>query len=197
MTALFDQIACAYDRGMLPLEVLLLRRLRRRLYPFLAGRVLEVGVGTGPNLPLYHPSVSVVAADISEPMLRRAQRRSVRASVHWIQADAAKLPLAADSFDHVAGSLLLCSVPDPRLVLAEIKRVIRPGGWLVLLEHVRGEAGLMRQLTDLLACPWLRLSRGCRLNRDTAEMVRECGFKLVCTVRHGLGVVQMIMARNL
>ena len=181
---------------MLPLELLVLRRLRRRLYPFASGQVLELGVGTGANLPFYDPEIRLCAIDTSWEMLDRARRRPSGAPATLIQADVLSLPFAADHFDHVVGSLVFCSITDPHKALLEIRRVLRPGGWLVLLEHVRGEFGLARRLTDWLERPWYRYTQSCHLNRDTARWVREAGLEIACTMRHALGIVQVILARN-
>jgi len=181
---------------MSPLEWFLFRSLRRRLYPFLSGRILELGVGTGANLPLYAPSVELVASDLSEPMLRRARQRPIRAAASWVLANAQSLPFAPASFACVSASLVFCSVEHPQRALGEIWRVLQSGGWLVLLEHVRGEDGLARWLTDLLDPTWHRISSSCHLNRDTAAIVEAAGFRIVCSPRYHMGLVQIIMARK-
>ncbi len=181
---------------MLPLEHLLFRSLRRRLYPFLRGRILEVGAGTGVNVPLYAPTVELVATDLSEPMLRQARRRPMRARAHWVRADTESLPFAESSFACVTGSLVFCSIRDPQIALSEISRVLQPGGWLVLLEHVRGQNGLARWLTDALERPWHRFSASCHLNRDSAAAVERAGFRITCAPRYRMGLVQIIMARK-
>lgn len=181
---------------MSPLEWLFFRSLRRRLYPFLEGRVLEVGTGTGVNIPLYAPSVALVASDLSEPMLRGAQRRHRRAAVSWVQASVESLPFAPSSFRCISASLVFCSVKDPPLALSEIGRVLQPGGWLVLLEHVRGQGGLVRWLTDRLDPWWHGRTDSCHLNRDTATAVEATGFRIVCSPRYHMGLVQIIMARK-
>ena len=193
-----------YDLGMLPLELLILRRLRRRLIPQLDGNVLEIGVGTGANLPFYVTSpeneVRVAAIDIDAQMLSLARRRWARnrrrAEVSFAQANAEHLPFASETFDHVVGSLVFCSIDNPAAALGEICRTLRPGGWLWLLEHVRGESIPLRWLTDALAEPWLRLSHSCHLNRDTAATVQAAGLKVVCVRAHLGGVVQTIWARK-
>ena len=181
---------------MSPLEYLLFRSLRRRLYPFLRGRILEVGAGTGVNAPLYAPSVELVATDLSEPMLRQARRRPMRARACWVQADAESLPFAESSFACVAASLVFCSIKNPQIALSEIWRVLQPGGSLVLLEHVRGQDGLARWLTDVLESPWHRFSASCHLNRDSAAAVERAGFRITCAPRYRMGLVQIIMARK-
>lgn len=194
--SVFDRLSWRYDLGMLPLEWLILRRLRRRLYPYAHGRVLELGVGTGVNLPLYEPAAEIVAVDLSKAMLDRAQTRPTRARVQYAQADVEHLPFIDNAFGQVFTSLLFCSVENPDRGLAEIRRILRPGGWLIMLEHVRGERRLLRRITDGLDRPWHRLNGSCHLNRDTASSVRESGFRLICSNRHGLGLFQIILARS-
>jgi phosphatidylethanolamine/phosphatidyl-N-methylethanolamine N-methyltransferase len=182
-----------YDRGMQPLEWLIFRRLRRRVFPPLSGDVLELGTGTGVNLPLYRPGARVTGCDASEGMLAWASRRRTRVPVALAQVDVQCLPFADGSFDVVAGSLVFCSVADPVRGLAEARRVLRPGGWLVLLEHTRG-SGLGAWLTDVLHLVWDRYSRECRLNRETVQTVVEAGFEVLHVERHALGIVRVIEA---
>jgi ubiquinone/menaquinone biosynthesis C-methylase UbiE len=189
----FDRLSSVYDRGMLPLEWLIFRRLRRRTFPSLHGDVLELGVGTGVNLPLYGPQARVTACDASGAMLDWAARRRTRGRVLLIQANVQRLPFADSSFDAVTSSLVFCSVADPARGLAEARRVLRPGGWLVLLEHTRG-SGLGAWLTDTFHPLWHTWSRDCHLNRETAQNVAEAGFRVQRVRQHALGIVQVIEA---
>jgi SAM-dependent methyltransferase len=186
-------LSSKYDLGMLPLEWLIFRRLRRRTFPPLSGDVLELGTGTGVNLPLYGPGARVTGCDASGEMLTWAARRRARAPVVLVQVDVQRLPFADGSFDLVTASLVFCSVADPARGLAEARRVLRPGGRLVLLEHTRG-SGLGAWLTDILHPLWDTWSRDCRLNRDTARSVTEAGFKVRRVERHALGIVRVIEA---
>ncbi|MCK4452449.1 MAG: methyltransferase domain-containing protein, partial [Anaerolineae bacterium] len=182
-----------YDRGMQPLEWLIFRRLRRRMFPLLRGAVLELGIGTGVNLPLYEPEARVIGCDASVEMLAWAARRHPQAPVTLAQADAQRLPFTDGSFDVVTASLLFCSVADPAQGLAESRRVLRPGGRLVLLEHTRG-SGLGAWLTETFHPLWRTWSRECHLNRETTRAVAEVGFKVQHVERHALGIVRVIEA---
>jgi phosphatidylethanolamine/phosphatidyl-N-methylethanolamine N-methyltransferase len=182
-----------YDVGMLPLEWLIFRRLRRRVFSPLSGDVLELGTGTGVNLPLYGPGARVTGCDTSAEMLTWAARRHTRVPVALAKVDVQCLPFADSSFDVVAGSLVFCSVADPVRGLAEARRVLRPGGRLVLLEHTRG-SGLGAWLTDTLHPLWDTWSRECRLNRETVQTVVEAGFRVQRVEQHALGVVRVIEA---
>lgn len=186
---------------MLVLERLILQRLRRRTFPRLGGDVLELGVGTGVNLPLYEPGARVTGCDTSSQNLAWAACRRTQVPVTLVQADVQHLPFAGGSFDVVAASLVFCSVADPARGLAEARRVLRrpesgeghPGGRLVLLEHTRG-TGLGAWLTDALHPLWDTWSSECRLNRETARTVAQAGFKLQRVEHHALGIVRVIEA---
>ena len=195
MMGVFDGLATGYDWGMLPLEWAVLRRLRRRVFPHATGRVLEIGVGTGVNLPLYGPEARVVALDASGPMLAQAVRRRTRAPVRPVQADVEHLPFADGSFDTVTGSLLFCSVGDPARGLSEVHRVLRPGGRLALVEHTRGR-GLGAWLTDLLHPLWFAFNGTCHLNRETGRAVEAAGFQQVREETGGLGIFRVIEGRK-
>ena len=198
---IFDEISSRYDRGMRPLEWLIFRRLRRKVFPALHGDVLEFGVGTGVNLSLYESGARVVGCDASSEMLGWAARRSVQSHVVLVRADVQRLPFADASFDAVTGSLVFCSVIDPVQGLAEAQRVLRqpqsatgqPGGRLVLLEHTRG-SGLGAWLTDLLHPLWHKWSRDCHLNRETTQAIADAGFQVQRVERHALGIVRVIEA---
>ena len=189
----FDDVAAGYDRGMRPLEWLILRRLRRRIFPGLRGLVLELGAGTGVNLPLYDSGTRVIALDTSGEMLARAARRLSRASVALVQADAQQLPFRSATFDVVSGSLVFCSVASPERGLSEARRALRRGGRLVLLEHTRGR-GAGAWLTDLLQPLWSIWSSECHLNRETVQAVMRAGFRMLAVDQHSLGIVRAIEA---
>jgi ubiquinone/menaquinone biosynthesis C-methylase UbiE len=128
--------------------------------------------------------------------LLHARQRPIRARVDYLCADVEALPLATDSYDSVTSSLCFCSVRNPAAALAEVRRVLRPGGWLLMMEHVRGGNWLTRRLTDLLEGPWLSLSETCHLSRETAHTVAQAGFDILCTSWHVLGIIQIIVACN-
>ncbi len=195
MTAsVFDRIAEPYDVSMLPLELVILRRLRRRMIPALSGRVLEIGVGTGVNLPYYATNVQLVATELSIPMLRRARRRRIRAHASWVVADAQAMPFGDGCFDHVAGSLVFCSIENPGSAAREMYRILRPGGGLSLLEHTRGSAGIARRITDALAEPWYRFTGSCHLDRETDRILTDAGFTVTKMSTYWGGAVRLIYA---
>ena len=191
--SIFDGISSIYDRGMLPLEWMILRRLRRRVFATLRGDVLELGVGTGVNLKLYGDDARVVALDASADMLMRAGHRQTHRQATFVRADVQRLPFASGCFDTVAASLVFCSVADPARGLVEARRVLRPDGRLVLLEHTRG-SGLGAWLTDVFQPLWSAWSRECHLNRETVQAVADAGFRVRRVEQHALGIVRSIEA---
>jgi len=190
---IFDDLSSVYDRGMLPLEWLIFRRLRRRTFSRISGSVLELGIGTGVNLPLYGPEARVTGCDASGEMLAWAGRRHTQAPVALVYSDAQRLPFADSSFDVVTGSLVFCSVTDPARGLAEARRVLHAGGHLVLLEHTRG-SGLGAWLTDIFHPVWKSWSRECHLNRETVQTVAQAGFDVQRVEQHAMGIVRVIKA---
>jgi ubiquinone/menaquinone biosynthesis C-methylase UbiE len=152
---------------------------RRRLVGGLEGEVLEIGAGTGLNLPHYDGASRVVALEPDRQYRRRLQRRAsdARVPVEVVEGNAETLPFPEGSFDHVVASLSLCSVDDLDGALGELRRVLRPGGTLRFLEHVRGDGRLARW-QDRLTPLQRRLADGCHLNRDTEAAIERAGFRI-------------------
>jgi ubiquinone/menaquinone biosynthesis C-methylase UbiE len=147
---------------------------RRRLLATAQGRVLEIGAGTGLNLPYYTDAVADLV--LTEPEAPMARRLAKRAPGHEIvSARAEALPFADASFDTVVSTLVLCTVEDPDRALAEARRVLRPGGRLLFIEHVRAEGALARW-QDRLDGVWRHVGNGCHANRDTLTALGTNGF---------------------
>jgi len=150
---------------------------RPELVAGLEGEVLEIGAGTGFNLPHYEKASRVVAIEPDPSMARRLPRRAAEATVpvEVVSGSAESLPFPDESFDTAVVTFVFCSVNDPSAALADVRRVLKPGGRLVLLEHVRGDDRLARwqeRLTPLHR----RLAGNCHLNRDTRGAVAAAGF---------------------
>jgi ubiquinone/menaquinone biosynthesis C-methylase UbiE len=146
------------------------------------GVVLEVGAGTGLNFALYAPEkvTRVEAVEPDSAMLTYARERLplARVPLTLTQAGAEALPFADGTFDCAVATLVFCSVGDPARGFQEIRRVLKPGGTLLLLEHVRAKAHLAARLQDLLVPLTTRLAGNCHWNRDTAQAVRAAGFQV-------------------
>lgn len=183
-----------YDRGMRRPERWRLGQIRQALLQDVTGRVLEIGAGTGVNLPWYPAGTHVVTLDRDPLMLAGIGSKHPRQP--RLCADAQRLPFADNQFDFVVGTLVFCSIPQPALALAEIQRVLRPAGQLRLLEHVRGQRIPTRQLTDWLSPLWLRLTQDCHLNRETAQAVARAGFRIDYSDIHLWGLFQQIRATS-
>jgi ubiquinone/menaquinone biosynthesis C-methylase UbiE len=163
---------------------------RRRLLEGLNGAVVEVGAGHGLNFPHYPPEVTEVTAVEPEPTLRSAAEKAAeRASIPvWVVGGVADdLPLDDGSTDAAVASLVLCSVPDQRHALAEIRRVLRPGGQLRFYEHVIPRSQPKRLLLQALdrSGIWPAISGGCHPARDTTEAIMEAGFEIEEIERFG------------
>lgn len=151
--------------------------LRRRLLASLEGDVVEIGAGTGLNLPHYERATRLVAVEPDASMAKRLRGRipDAKPTVDVVTASAESLPFADETFDVAVCTFVLCSVRDPGAALAEIRRVLRPGGSLVLLEHVRGD-GRLATWQDRLTPLHRRVAGNCHLNRDTLATVQAAGF---------------------
>jgi ubiquinone/menaquinone biosynthesis C-methylase UbiE len=172
--------AAYWDRAV-KMEPATLKRLRERTLAGLNGRVLEIGCGNGANFPLYTRAVvDLVAADPDPFMLKGARERAagLERGVELHEAAADELPFADASFDAVVSTMVLCSVPDLGNALGEIRRVLKPGGELRFLEHVRAKNPIGAWFQDACTPAWKWLGAGCRPNRDTEAAITSAGFTL-------------------
>ncbi|WP_420641665.1 class I SAM-dependent methyltransferase [Candidatus Leptofilum sp.] len=183
-----------FDRGMRFFEHWGIQHLRQALLHDVAGIVLEVGAGTGANLPLYGRSAHATLVDIKPDRLLLARQKSGAPHAPATCANAQQLPFADSQFDVVVGTLVFCSIPQPELALAEIRRVLKPDGRLLLLEHTRGHGPISRRFTDWLQPLWFALQGECHLNRETAVTVQQAGFTIDHSSVHGYGLLQMMKA---
>jgi ubiquinone/menaquinone biosynthesis C-methylase UbiE len=176
--------AAVYDRGLKATEDAGLRETRCEVLAGASGRTIDLGAGTGVNLELFPAAVTeLVLAEPDEHMFKRLRVKLLQAggegaAVEAVQAPAEKLPFADDSFDTAVFTLVLCTVPDPAAALAEAARVLRPGGKLLFVEHVRAEEPSLSRWQDRLEKPWRFLADGCHCNRDTVAAIEASPFEI-------------------
>lgn len=171
--------AAIYDKMLASEEKKFLGAIRAEMLKDVTGEVLEIGAGTGANFQYYPGGVHVIAIEPDPFMLERARKRAVGASnIELRQAAAEELPFPDASFDFVIDTLVLCSVRDPRKALAEIKRVLKPGGDIRLYEHVRYQNPIGALSQDIISPVWQWFGAGCHPNRDTGRLLREAGFEV-------------------
>jgi ubiquinone/menaquinone biosynthesis C-methylase UbiE len=193
----YDDKARWYDFAEWPMEALAFGRLRPRLWRAVTGAwVLEVGVGTGRNLPHYPQGARMVAVDLSPAMLRRAARKAARRGQHvdFLLADAERLPFRDAAFDTVVATCVFCSVPDPVGGLREVLRVSSPAGRLLLLEHVRAGNRVLGKIMDWLN-PLVVWMGGENINRDTVSNVKAAGFTIEREESFGMKILKLLNAR--
>jgi ubiquinone/menaquinone biosynthesis C-methylase UbiE len=191
--------AAVYDRLSARTEESFGAELKRKLLANVQGRVLEIGVGTGLSFPHYPPVEALVAVDPSEPMLQRARQRAAELGrkVTLVEAPAEGLPFEDDSFDTVVSLAVLCTVDDQARALSEIRRVLRPGGRLVFLEHVRSAEPKLASWQDRLERPWGWFAGGCHPNRRTLEAIGAAGFDVIELEREDLPDIPRLVKPNI
>ncbi|MDX6624646.1 MAG: hypothetical protein QOE75_2578 [Solirubrobacterales bacterium] len=176
-----------YDAGCKASEEAGLREMRRELLAGAGGRVVELGAGTGANLGLYPDSIAdLVLAEPDPHMTKRLRERladSGRAA-QIVAAPAERLPFEDDGFDTAVVTLVLCTVPDPVAAIAELARVLKPGGQLLFIEHVRAKDPGLARWQDRFERPWRILADGCHCNRDTLSLIAASNFE-PGAVEHG------------
>lgn len=163
-----------YDWGLKATEEAGLRHMRSELLRGARGRVIELGAGTGANIDLYPDSIEGLVLVEPDPHMGKRLRTHLAESpreARIVEAPAENLPFEAGSFDTAVVTLVLCTVPDPGATIAEITRVLKPGGRLLFIEHVRAEEPGLARWQDRLERPWRFLADGCHCNRDTLAAI--------------------------
>ncbi|HYJ22071.1 MAG TPA: class I SAM-dependent methyltransferase [Solirubrobacterales bacterium] len=173
--------AALYERSFKATEEAGLRQMRRELLAGAGGRVLELGAGTGLNLELYPDGVEDLVVLEPDPHMAKRLRATVAASPRRAsvsEASAERLPFEDAGFDTVVATLVFCTIPDPDAALAEVARVLKPGGRLLFLEHVRAEDPKLARWQDRLEKPWRFVGDGCHCNRDTVASIAAARFEI-------------------
>jgi ubiquinone/menaquinone biosynthesis C-methylase UbiE len=192
----YNRIAFLYDLMEAPMERLRFASWRRKLMGRIAGpTALEVGVGTGKNLIFYPDDLVITAIDLSPRMLERARKRAnkLNLNVNLQEMDVEHLNFADDSFDTVFATFVFCSVPDPIAGLQELRRVCKPDGKLLLLEHMRPENYALGLIFDLFN-PIIVRMMGANINRRTINNIRQAGWQIKAEECFSSDIVRMIEA---
>ncbi|HEX7058964.1 MAG TPA: class I SAM-dependent methyltransferase [Solirubrobacterales bacterium] len=179
--------AALYDRGLKATEEAGLREMRRELLAEARGRTIDLGAGTGANIGLFPDAVTeLVLAEPDPHMAKRLRQKlpELGEDAEIVEASAQQLPFEDASFDTAVFTLVLCTVPDPAAALTETARVLKPGGRMLFIEHVRAEDAGLAHWQDRLEKPWRFLADGCHCNRDTVATI-EASPLTVERVEHG------------
>jgi len=192
----YDRFARWYDIVEGVPDLFGIRKLRQRVLRQASGRVLEVAVGTGKNLRYYPRGCRIIAMDLSREMLTIAQKRPSRLqmNVSFLLTDAEGLPFSAKTFDTVVSSLSTCTFPDPVAALAEMARVCRADGKILLLEHGRSDREWLSRWQDRHADQFAK-PLGCHWNREPLELAKDAHLKVIGARRNFFGVFHRIEAK--
>ena len=183
----YNKIARYYDKAEFLVENMYFKKIRKETLSKLQGDILEIGIGTGKNIPYYNRQVKLTGIDISPEMLEKAKQkfRDKALIKNLTLMDAQDLDFADNSFDYVTGTFIFCSIPDSVKALEEARRVAKPEAQLIFVEHVLSKYQLIAFLENLLS-PLVSSKFGFNINRDTRRNIQKAGLKLVKDERLGM-----------
>jgi len=193
----YDRASKFYDIFEQPMEIMSLKKWRLEVTKGLKGKVLEVGVGTGKNIPYYPEDIDITAIDFSEKMLAKAREKSSQfnKNVKLIHMDAQNMNFPDNTFDIVFTTCVFCSVPDPVKGLKEIRRVCKPDGKIIMIEHVRSEKKIMGIVMDIFNPLTVNLY-GANINRETVKNVKIAGFTEIDVTNLTSDIIKKIVIYN-
>ena len=188
-------MASVYDTVLYPLEKLFLTQKRRTLLKQATGHVLDIGSGTGVNFPFFNPETTTVyAIEPDQAMRKKANQKPVPDYIHIEAAGAEAIPVPDDTFDTVVATLVFCSIDKPEQAFNEIKRVLKPGGQLYFIEHIRATSPFIQSIQDRLTPMWKQVADGCRLTRPTDQLIEQ-HFTVVEKAYYFNNIVTVITAK--
>lgn len=193
----YNRAARFYDLLEKPMEVMSLKKWRMEAVKALKGKVLEVGIGTGRNIEYYPEDLDITAIDFSEKMLEKAKEKikKFNKKVNLMQMNAQDLQFPDNTFDTVFTTCVFCSVPDPVTGLKEIRRVCKPTGKIIMIEHVRSEQRVLGLIMDVLN-PLVVNTYGANINRRTVENIHKSGYTKVEVTNLFSDIVKKIVINN-
>ena len=192
---IYNKTASSFNRREWLMELFVLRHYRKKLVSQAKGKILEIGIGTGRNLPYYPRGCEIIGVDLSEKMLEIARSLALNLglSVTLLTMDVENLAFKDNTFDTVLCTLSLCTVPNPIHALYEMKRVCKPEGKILLLEHVRSHNQILGKIQDLLT-PLIVRKIGCHLNRDTVGNIKKAGLNIDYLENHLTEIIKILHA---
>ena len=193
----YNRIAKYFDALEKPMGTDGISKWRQEIVPQVTGKTLEVGVGTGKNIPFYPENVNLTVIDFSKKMLEKAKIKYQDSSlnINFLEMDVQNMDFKDNTFDTVITTCVFCSVPNPIKGLQEIKRVLKPNGQLLMLEHVRSNGKVLGPLMDWFNFIPLYIM-GANINRNTAENIKKAGFDEVKTTELWRDIVKFFKIKN-
>lgn len=192
----YDRFSKIYDLFESPMEMRAFSKYRKKALSLAKGKVLEIGIGTGKNLPYYPEGVEVIGIDFSQGMLEKAEKRKKELgleNVKLLYMDAQNMEFDDNTFDTVVSTFVFCTVPDPIKGLKEAYRVLKPGGTAIFLEHMKSNSRLLNIPLYLME-PFIKTLLGTSMLRGTQKNIEKAGFKIEKVENLFFDIVRLIIA---
>ena len=192
----YSRIAKLYDLFEWPIETLLFKKLRKEALSYAYGHVLEVGIGTGKNLPFYNKSVDLTAIDFSPGMLEVAQNKKTEVDLkayNLYEMDVQDLKFKDDTFDTVISTFIFCTVPNPMAGLKEVYRVLKPEGKVIFLEHMKSKYFVLNIFLYLMNIVSTKVL-GTSMIKETQKNIEQAGFTIISVENKLFDIVRLITA---